>query len=212
MTIAARHPKPRPDPRAKILDTAERLFAAHGIDAVSLREIANGAGQKNTSAAHYYFKDKQGLVAALIADRIAKVERLRQKLLDAVERLEDCDETTLLRMMWAPMLDICQQQGGNQIIQFHLTYHLSDPAGRIAHPILSDPAQFPASSCLLAALEGKYAALAPEQLRYRLGVVFMMFWVAASRHDASPAISTEEKTIFPLDEIIRMAVGALAAS
>jgi AcrR family transcriptional regulator len=37
--------------RLAMLRAAERLFAEKGVDAVSLREIANAAGQGNHSAA-----------------------------------------------------------------------------------------------------------------------------------------------------------------
>ena len=44
---------------------AERLFALHGIDGVSLRQIAAEAGSANNSAVHYHFGSKTGLIAAI---------------------------------------------------------------------------------------------------------------------------------------------------
>src|SRR5271156_3483901 len=70
------------DVPAQLLDAAEGLFAERGIEAVSLREIAAEAGQKNNSAVIYHFGDKRGLLDALIADRVHKVERVRRGLIE----------------------------------------------------------------------------------------------------------------------------------
>ena len=59
---------PRPDTRTRLLDVAEQLFAEHGIDAVSLSQILETAGQRNKSAIYYHFGSKAGLIAA-IAER-----------------------------------------------------------------------------------------------------------------------------------------------
>ena len=39
----------------RLLLAAERLFAARGVDGVSLRQVNVEAGQRNLSAAHYHF-------------------------------------------------------------------------------------------------------------------------------------------------------------
>ncbi len=41
----------------EIIRAAERLFAAQGIDGVSLREINRSAGQSNTGAVQHHFGD-----------------------------------------------------------------------------------------------------------------------------------------------------------
>ena len=43
------------DTRDQIIRAAEELFAARGIDSVSLREINRAAGQSNTGAVQYHF-------------------------------------------------------------------------------------------------------------------------------------------------------------
>jgi len=69
----------------RLLDTAERLFAMHGLQAVSLRAINAEAGARNVSAAHYHFGSKEGVVRALVARRMEWVARERMAALDAVE-------------------------------------------------------------------------------------------------------------------------------
>src|SRR3546814_12988999 len=50
----------------RILQAAEDCFGEHGIDAVSLRQIAIAAGQGNTAAVHYHFGSKEGLLERIL--------------------------------------------------------------------------------------------------------------------------------------------------
>lgn len=52
--------------RQALLQAALHAFAQHGINGVSLRSIVARAGQNNQSAIHYHFKNKQGLVVAVL--------------------------------------------------------------------------------------------------------------------------------------------------
>ncbi len=61
--------------RDVLIREAMKLFAERAIDAVSLREIVQKAGQGNQSAIHYHFKDKQGLVIAVAEFVRARFER-----------------------------------------------------------------------------------------------------------------------------------------
>lgn len=72
--------------RQRILDAAERLFAHHGIAAVSLREIIAAADHGNMSAVQYYFGSKRGLVRAIMAERERTLDRRRLALLAEAER------------------------------------------------------------------------------------------------------------------------------
>jgi AcrR family transcriptional regulator len=49
-----------------ILDAAERLFAAHGYDAVSVREITRDA-EVNVAAVHYHFGSKEAVLRGVTA-------------------------------------------------------------------------------------------------------------------------------------------------
>jgi len=67
---------------SQLLDAAERLFAAHGIANVSVRAIVNEAGQKNESALHYHFGNRDGLIRALHNKRNVVVREKRRELFD----------------------------------------------------------------------------------------------------------------------------------
>jgi AcrR family transcriptional regulator len=73
-----------PDTRQRVLDTAEQLFADHGIDAVSIRDIT-GAAKVNLGAINYHFGSKDNLIVAVVERRIAPASRERLRALEALE-------------------------------------------------------------------------------------------------------------------------------
>ena len=54
------------DTREALLDAAEALFAAEGVEGVSLAAITQLAEQRNGGAIHYYFGGRDGLLAAIL--------------------------------------------------------------------------------------------------------------------------------------------------
>lgn len=68
--------------RRDLVAAAERLFALHGVDTPSLREITREAGQRNTSALQYHFGDRDELLRAVLGKHERDVERHRVALLD----------------------------------------------------------------------------------------------------------------------------------
>jgi AcrR family transcriptional regulator len=70
--------------KTRILDTAERLFAHHGIEATSLRTITAEAGV-NLAAVNYHFQSKEALMHAVIARRLDPINQRRLAMLDACE-------------------------------------------------------------------------------------------------------------------------------
>jgi AcrR family transcriptional regulator len=69
--------------KERIVVTAERLFAEHGVDGVSLRQIGVAAGSGNNSVVHYHFGSKDQLVQAVFEYRLPRVARRRSELLEA---------------------------------------------------------------------------------------------------------------------------------
>lgn len=70
--------------REQLILAAERLFAAEGLNNVSLRQINTAAGQRNSSAAHYHFGSKQSLVEAIEAYRNQRIDDVRRRALAAL--------------------------------------------------------------------------------------------------------------------------------
>lgn len=70
------------DTKARILDTAEKLFGINGFESVSLRDITTSA-EVNLAAVNYHFQSKDALIDAVIARRIVPVNARRLELLEA---------------------------------------------------------------------------------------------------------------------------------
>jgi AcrR family transcriptional regulator len=72
-----------PSTKARILDAAERLFAARGFDGVSLREITREA-KVELALANYHFGPKADLFLAVVARRADELNQARLALFDAL--------------------------------------------------------------------------------------------------------------------------------
>lgn len=67
--------------KTTILDAAEALFAQHGFDATSLRQLTNKAGA-NLAAVNYHFGSKERLAVAVLTRRIGPINAERHRRLD----------------------------------------------------------------------------------------------------------------------------------
>jgi AcrR family transcriptional regulator len=63
-----------------ILMAAERLYAEHGMFAVSNRQVSEAAGQGNNAAVGYHFGTKADLVRAIEEKHRGPVEQLREQM------------------------------------------------------------------------------------------------------------------------------------
>ncbi|MAL79305.1 MAG: hypothetical protein CMN55_09370 [Sneathiella sp.] len=70
--------------KLRIVTAAERLFAFHGIDGVTLQQILKGAGQRNSSAMHYHFGSREALIETLLLWRVTKINTHRNQMIDAL--------------------------------------------------------------------------------------------------------------------------------
>lgn len=71
--------------RARIKETALRLFSQRGIDGVSVRDIVSAAEMKNGASLHYYFGTKEALIHELIIDCAVRSDMARLRRLEALE-------------------------------------------------------------------------------------------------------------------------------
>jgi AcrR family transcriptional regulator len=76
---------PETPTRERILNVAEKLFAMHGLDRVSIRDIAREA-QVNLGAVNYHFQSRETLVVEVFSRCISPLNRARLEALDAVEK------------------------------------------------------------------------------------------------------------------------------
>lgn len=109
--------------RQRILLTAERLFAEHGVDQVSARQIIQAADQGNSSAIRYHFGSKADLLAAILAHRLSKLSVHQLRMLDALTF--NSDVRSLVKVL---ILPLAEQLGGNADERFfiHILAQLSN--------------------------------------------------------------------------------------
>lgn len=89
-----------------MLEAAERLFAERGLDAVSLRDVAVAAGQRNNSAVQYHFGSREGLLRAVFVNRMRPINEGRHRLLAAADaRGAGQDVRTLVECYLLPLTD-----------------------------------------------------------------------------------------------------------
>lgn len=75
--------------RDAIMKAAERLFAEHGLSAVSSRQISEAAGQRNVTAVSYHFGSRTELVRAIMTRHGEQVDRIRQRYVEAADGSEE---------------------------------------------------------------------------------------------------------------------------
>ena len=73
--------------RREVLDATWRVIVRSGLDATTMRRIAQEAGYSNGVLAHY-FKDKEALVLEVIALQTERVLGAQQPHLDALDSLQ----------------------------------------------------------------------------------------------------------------------------
>jgi AcrR family transcriptional regulator len=92
------------DTRRRLIESAERLIAEHGPDGVSLRQISTEAGQNNNFSVQYHFGTREGLLDAIVAHRLPRIDALRAELLDqATASGRATDVRSLLDVLFWPL-------------------------------------------------------------------------------------------------------------
>lgn len=102
-------PKPQLELTAtaeQLLLAAERLLAEKGLGAVSTREIAREAGQKNHSALNYHFGSREGLIEAILTYRMAALNENRHQRLNALRAQgRETDFRALVEVIVVPLAE-----------------------------------------------------------------------------------------------------------
>ncbi|MDN6605896.1 TetR/AcrR family transcriptional regulator [Brevibacterium sp.] len=90
--------------REVLLNSAEELFAVHGIDAVSNRRIVDHAGAANHSAISYHFGGREGLLRALVERHVAEVAHRRDAYVESLGASPSIHDFVRCRM--GPLFDV----------------------------------------------------------------------------------------------------------
>lgn len=108
----------RPKTRDRLLNSAEQLFALHGLESVSIRDITESA-DANAAAIHYHFGSKADLVAAIFHRRAETLGQRRSELLSEIEGRNDIDLWDLAEAMVRPTAELASDvDGGRYYVAF----------------------------------------------------------------------------------------------
>ena len=91
--------------REKLIDAAVDLYGSRSIDAVSLREISVAAGQKNPNALQYHFRDRGGLLQAIVDKHAYLIAELRKSYIQRAQRDEWPPGEAAARCLVMPIID-----------------------------------------------------------------------------------------------------------
>ena len=193
--------------RELILAAAERLFAEHGVGAVSNRQISEAAGQGNNTAVGYHFGTKADLVRAIVRKHATRIEDLRARQLadltdpDDVRGWVDC----LVR----PVLEHLAALGSPTWYARFCAQVVSDPA---LHRIMIEEAlTSPSLQTILEGLKRCLPDLPPEVSAERGEMVrHLIVHVAAEReralaeHTPTPRSNWDDAAIGLADAVVGM--------
>jgi len=114
--------------RNQIKAAAQMLFARHGVDAVTVQQIIDAAGQRNNAALHYHFGSKEELIRQMVVDGAAVLDERRREMLGEIEARggpKSIREVMLVLMM--PVIELGTDERWRGYIRFTSNLQASDP-------------------------------------------------------------------------------------
>jgi len=122
---------PSPEPtRQKLIDAAARLFAQRGMAAVSQAEIVKAAGVRNNAALYYHFRNREGVLAAIVNRHLGEIGARRLELLAAAG--DDPDLRMLVDAYVRPIAELASRTWRERAYL------------QISAEVISDPTRSPA--------------------------------------------------------------------
>jgi AcrR family transcriptional regulator len=206
-----------PSTKTLLIDAGERLIAYHGFDGMVLRDVAELAGQANSSVVQYHFSDKAGLIHAILEDRSRRREILRAKHLNKLKATGRQNRPRdLVAALWLPLLAFKDDDGKHVFCHFALQCLLQGdlPARRLIQEFLETQhkadAKAGASALheVLDLLQDACEHLSARALHQRLAALNLMFVASVVEFDNAPLNRSNRK--FDPDLILEMAVAVLA--
>lgn len=199
----------RPSTKALLMDVGEILMGRNGIEGVTLREIGLLAGQANSNVVQYHFESKEGLIAAILEDRVRRTEKIRSEQLQSLKRASsEIDPRRLLEILWLPTLTFQDENGNHAFCRFmlqcrlHLRYSARYPQDeRYDGSVIVE---------VMELLRKHYQYLPTEIFNLRLSTLTLMFVSCVVEFDNGRQINGHLDDFEP-GSILDMAIAALAA-
>lgn len=192
------------DTRERLIAAAEELFAANGIQAVSMREIVRASGARNTAALQYHFGDRSGLVHAVLAKHQPDVDTRRDAMLDAYEAAGEPDLRALAAALVQPLAaELEDADGGCAYLQV-LAELVNRPQPPLAQAGLDD-----SIDSMLRWRELVAPLLSEEALRLHRRFVVLRFAIVELARRAGTAPHADDRLF--VSHLVDLAAALLAA-
>ena len=192
------------DTRERLIAAAEQLFAANGIEAVSLREIVRASGARNTTALQYHFGDRAGLVRAVLEKHHLDVDARRHALLDSYEDEGEGDLWALAHALVQPLAaKLADSDGGSAYLQI-LAELMNRPRPALDPAIFDDP-----DDSMFRWRELVKPLLSEEALRLHRRFVVLRFAVVELGRRADDAPHTDDRLF--VSHLVDLVAALLAA-
>jgi len=206
--------------KALLVEAGERLFGERGFDGATLREITAEAGQSNSNVVQYHFGDKAGLIRAILADRVARIEHVRAMQLAVLDDGRPPDPKQVLKVVWISLMSIRDRNGGHPFCRFMLQYMLHPRLTR--HPLASvymlpfrpdeGDGETPSIKKAAQLLFSAYADVPKDLVMKRLSALVTMFLASVVEYDNLRRLEEGAGSEpYDINPILDMAVAALGA-
>ncbi|MFK0573506.1 TetR/AcrR family transcriptional regulator [Endozoicomonas sp.] len=130
--------------RQKLVDAAEKLFAEKGLESTSLFDVLKVSGVKNRSALQYHFKDKAGLINAVLNKHSGIIADYRSQMIDQLQQEQQWTLHQVVNVMVAPLAEkLCPDAGGREFLKIHSQLMVSEQYSqlRLQRPELQSEAK-----------------------------------------------------------------------
>lgn len=106
------------DTRDKLITIGQHLFAEQGVFRVPLRTVIEQAGQRNTSALHYHFGGREGLLNAIIERHNTSIEAERAEMMVRIREAGlDSDIPVVVRAFVLPFARKLETDEGREFLR-----------------------------------------------------------------------------------------------
>jgi AcrR family transcriptional regulator len=168
-----------------LLRAAERLFAEHSIEDVSMRQIVVAAGQANHYAVQHHFGDKRGLIRAILEMRMPEMNVVRERMMEDMGPIENLDVGALVRLLFLPLAQFVDEGGRHIHARFMLRLQQRDSMSSLMMEFEDETAP---TAVVVAELRGRLHHLTMPVFGLRLRLASNMFLHAILALDSPDAL------------------------
>jgi len=155
------------DPKDRILEVAEHLFAEQGLEAVSLRAVTAEAGV-NIAAVNYYFGSKAALLQAMTQRFFLSVNTEQLRRLEGLEENTQTPSVQELLVAYAfPIFDVFDSPRGREWVQALMMIRSATLSGPTPSSVMEGEGGTEVTSRYYEALRRVLPHLSPDELWWR---------------------------------------------